>query len=175
MEAVGEALEDVPDGEHARRLRAIEEALMALARRLLGTRQEQRDRQRVQRAPGSGHRSAEERLRSDVGRWEALSRVVKERDNTHKCYLPARVHGHGSRRAFTHVKELISIMRDDNLSSAQRRHGLQQVCRRELAKPRHGRVWRKYRHGRVMGLSRRLRRLSMREERAACVCDCSRF
>eukprot|EP00964_Phaeocystis_antarctica_P164348 scaffold142270_cov160-Phaeocystis_antarctica.AAC.1 len=29
-------------------------------------------------------------------------------------------------------------MRDGNLSSAQRRHGLQQVCRRELAKARAG-------------------------------------
>ena len=138
-EAVGavreglEALEDVPagqhapedgtEGQHARRLRAIEKALMVLARRLLGRRQEQRDAQQRQQAPGSGHRSAEERLRSDVGRWEALCRVVKERDNTHKCFLPTRVHG-GSRRAFAHVKQLTSIMRDGNLSSAQRRHGL---------------------------------------------------
>ena len=36
------ALESVPDDEHARRLRAIEEALMVLARRLLNRLQEQR-------------------------------------------------------------------------------------------------------------------------------------
>ena len=136
-EVVRAALESVPDDEHARRLRAIEEALMDLARRLLNRQQEQRGAQRGRQVPGSGHRSAEERLRSDVGRWEQLCRVVTERDHTHGCFLPTRVHG-GSRRAFARVKELASIMRDSGLSSAQRRHGLLQVCKRELAKARAG-------------------------------------
>jgi len=46
-EVVRAALEKVPDVEHARRLRAIEEALMVLARRLLNRRQEQRGAQRA--------------------------------------------------------------------------------------------------------------------------------
>ena len=111
---------------------------MAIARRLLARRRERLDGQRSPRAPGSGHRSAEERLRSDVGRWEALSRVVEERDSTHKCYLPLRVHARGSRRAFARVKELVPVMRAGKLSSEQRRQALQQVCRRELAKAREG-------------------------------------
>ena len=135
MDEADNSQQGAPQVEHARRLRAIEEALMVLAQRLLNRRKEQRDAQRGQRVPGSGHRSAEERLRSDVGRWEQLSRVVTERNHTHECFLPTRVHG-GSRRAFARVKELASIMRDSGLSSAQRRHGLLQVCKRELAKAR---------------------------------------
>uniref|UniRef100_A0A7S0HAW8 Uncharacterized protein n=1 Tax=Phaeocystis antarctica TaxID=33657 RepID=A0A7S0HAW8_9EUKA len=36
--------------------------------------------------------------------------------------------------AFTHVKELISIMRDGNLSSAQRRHGLFEILKAATGK-----------------------------------------
>ena len=140
-EAEGEvdnAVRGVPEGRHACRLRSIEEALMGVARRLLARKRERLDGQRAPRAPGSGHRSAEERLRSDVGRWEALSRVVAERDSAHRCYLPLRVHDRGSRRAFARVKELVPVMRAGNLSSEQRRQALQHVCQRELAKARAG-------------------------------------
>ena len=80
------------------------------------------------------HRSALERLHSDVGRWEALKRVVENRNAGHKCYLAVRAHE--PRRSFMRVKQLEWIMRDENLSPAQRRSKLLQVCQRELEKAR---------------------------------------
>ena len=81
------------------------------------------------------HRSALERLNSDVGRWEALKRVVENRNTGHRCYLAVRAH-EKKRRSFVHVKQLEEIMRDENLSPAQRRSKLHQVCQRELEKAR---------------------------------------
>ena len=43
------------------------------------------------------HRSALERLHSDVGRWEALKRVVENRNAGHKCYLAVRAHECGKK------------------------------------------------------------------------------
>ena len=84
------------------------------------------------------HRSALERLHCDVGRWEALKRVVENRNAGHKCYLAVRAHecGKKPRRSFVKVKQLEWIMRDENLSPAQRRSKLLQVCQRELEKAR---------------------------------------
>ena len=67
-----------PNATEAEQLQSIEAAWMKLAERLIGARKES-----VTPVPGSGHRGAEERLRSDIGRWQALIAVITERDHTH--------------------------------------------------------------------------------------------
>ena len=113
------------DATPAQRLRAIEQALEAKVAPWL---QKKDAPARRERAPGSGHRTADERLRSDVGRWEALSRVVEQRDATHACFGPAVSF---SRRAFAKVKQFTAIVAAD-LSQVQRREAMRRVCAREL-------------------------------------------
>ena len=119
------------DASPAEKLRAVEKAWEAVVQPWLSEKRKQRDRQK-QAAPGSGHRSAEERLRSDVGRWEALTRVVRERDATHRCF--ELDDGKGGRRSFAKVKEFTGSMQADNFTPEQRRVVLMGICERELAR-----------------------------------------
>ena len=118
---VSQALELLPGGASpAQRLRAIEEALMKLVRTLLPAGP---GGARPATAPGSGgHRSAMARLRSDIGRWEALCRVAEQRHHTHRCYMPAC--GKGKRHAFTRTRELVRTMQASALTTGQRRNNI---------------------------------------------------
>ena len=128
---VSQALELLSEeASPAQRLRTIEEALMKLVRTLLPTRP---GSARPAPAPGSGgHRSAMARIRSDIGRWEALCRVAEQRHHTHQCYMPAC--GRGKRRAFTRTRELVKTMQASALTTEQRRNNIIEICQRQLAR-----------------------------------------
>ena len=122
------------DAPPSQRLRTVEDAWTKLAKDWMPTRQVEA---RVQRpnVPGSGHRSAEERIRSDIGRWEALVGVITQRGEAHPSFLPAN--GHDRRRSFAKVKELQKIMTSLALSPRGRRLALLQKCQHELGKAKH--------------------------------------
>jgi hypothetical protein len=114
----------------AQQLRAVEDSWSELVKQWIKVGHDDKGR-RFEPVPGSGHRSAEERIRSDIGRWESLTAVITQRENTHPSFL--KPVGHDRRRSFTRVKGLRRIMNAD-VSPRQRRAALLHKCKQELGK-----------------------------------------
>ena len=75
------------DATPAQRLRAVEGAWMEVAKGIIGV-DSNAQQQHGTTTPGCGHRSAEGRIRANLGRWQELFGVIARRDHTHPSFQP---------------------------------------------------------------------------------------